>query len=418
MEIFCIEKKTNLIFLSVKIYFGKKSVNPSTKPTQNVLISKAQNISYPLVVFCMILSSSLWADRKAARLVEFAKKKPAAKSLTSLSSHSAPKKIARLVEFTKKKPTSKSYKPSKTPIPVASNSPTKTEEPEKPQITNIERVYEGKEYVVKIRARKFKQGELMYVRLLANSPGVDLAQLQKYNLFWMKKKVEMFVLNNEYMGFVPIHPELSPGTYDLEIRTDEKAETYKVCPVQIEANKFKETRVTETLRLPKRFAPKKGGVGPIKFILECEKLKRAAFQSETVPFFTQNFHLPAKIKKITSNFYARRNYFTKKGKPHGGIDIRGASGDPIHAIQDGKVVISRPMYFEGIFTVTDHGSKIFSLYMHQSETLVHEGETVKRGQLIGKIGSTGMSTGPHLHLGLKVDNVLVNPMSVIHLKIF
>ncbi|HMV41615.1 MAG TPA: M23 family metallopeptidase, partial [Leptospiraceae bacterium] len=57
-------------------------------------------------------------------------------------------------------------------------------------------------------------------------------------------------------------------------------------------------------------------------------------------------------------------------------------------------------------------------YMHQSETLVKEGDSVKRGQQIGKIGSTGMSTGPHLHLGLRVDNTLVNPMSIIQLKIF
>ncbi|MBP9886416.1 MAG: M23 family metallopeptidase [Leptospiraceae bacterium] len=383
-------------------------MNPSTKHRHN------QQIQYVITLFCLLFSHSLLADRKSVRLVEFQKRKPTTKSLASYSHNSSPKKIVRLVEFPKKKIAAK---PTKSMPKVSAISP-KVKEEEKPQITNVERIYEGKEYVVKIRARKFKQGELMFVRLEANSPNTDLTQLQNYNLFWMKKKVEMFVLNNVYMGFIPIHPELEPGTYDLEIKTNENEETYKVCPVQIEANKFKETRVTENLRLPKRFAPKKSGAGPIKFILECEKLKRTAFQSETIPFFTQNFHLPAKIKKITSNFYARRNYFTKKGKPHGGIDIRGASGDPIHAIQDGKVVISRPMYFEGIFTVIDHGSKIFSLYMHQSETLVHEGETVKRGQLIGKIGSTGMSTGPHLHLGLKVDNVLVNPMSVIHLKIF
>ena len=367
--------------MSVKIYFLEfyLNLNKTKKPS-------IETKNFPVLLFLFSLSAclfsqSVFAEKRAAKLVEYERKKSA---VASLSPSPAPK-------------------PSK---------------PEAPQITNIERIYEGKDYVVKVRARKFKQGELMYVRLLPNSPAVTLAQLQKYNLIWMKKKVEMFVLNGEYMGFIPIHPELDPGTYDLEIRTEEHTDTYKVCPVQIEASKFKETHVTETLKLPKRFAPKKASSGSIKFILECEKLKRAAYQSDTQPLFTQNFHLPSKIKKITSNFYARRNYFTKKGKPHGGIDIRGASGDPIHAIQDGKVVISRPMYFEGIFTVIDHGSRIFSLYMHQSETLVHEGENVKRGQLIGKIGSTGMSTGPHLHLGLKVDNILVNPMSVIHLKIF
>lgn len=91
-------------------------------------------------------------------------------------------------------------------MPKVSAISPKVKEEEKPQITNVERIYEGKEYVVKIRARKFKQGELMFVRLEANSPNTDLTQLQNYNLFWMKKKVEMFVLNNVYMGFIPIHP--------------------------------------------------------------------------------------------------------------------------------------------------------------------------------------------------------------------
>lgn len=326
----------------------------------------------------------------------------------------AEKKAARLVEFVKKKSNSQSSN-----YPNVAKPEVKKEEPPKEEITNIERIYEGKEYTVRIRARKFRQGELMFVRLQSNNSNISIAQLQKYNLFWLKKKVDMFVLNNEYMGFVPIHPELQAGTYELEIKTEEPSDTYKVCPVEIESTKFKETNVAETLKLPKRFAPKKGGdPAALKFIMECEKLKRTAYQSYSQPLFSQNFHLPAKIRKITSNFYARRNYFSKKGKPHGGIDIRGASGDPIHAIQDGKVLISRAMYFEGIFTVIDHGSKIFSLYMHQSETLVKEGDTVKRGQQIGKIGSTGMSTGPHLHLGLRVDNTLINPMSVIQLKIF
>ncbi|HMW05485.1 MAG TPA: M23 family metallopeptidase [Leptospiraceae bacterium] len=336
-------------------------------------------------------------------------------AISSYSSLFADRKVARLVEPIRKK--SPSYASTK-PTEIKKEEP-KIQEPPKEEITNIERIYEGKEYVVRIRARKFRQGELMFVRLQSNNPNITIAQLQKYNLFWLKKKVEMFVLNNEYMGFIPIHPELQAGTYELEIKTEEVADTYKVCPVEIEATKFKETNVAETLKLPKRFAPKKGGdPAALKFIMDCERLKKTAYQSYSQPMFSQNFHLPAKIKKITSNFYARRNYFTKKGKPHGGIDIRGASGDPIHAIQDGKVVISRPMYFEGIFTVIDHGSKIFSLYMHQSETLVKEGDSVKRGQQIGKIGSTGMSTGPHLHLGLRVDNTLVNPMSIIQLKIF
>lgn len=99
------------------------------------------------------------------------------------------------------------------------------------------------------------------------------------------------------------------------------------------------------------------------------------------------------------------------------MDFRGKTGNPIFAIQSGKVVLSRPMYFEGVFTVIDHGAKIFSFYMHQSETLVKEGDFVKKGSLIGRVGSTGMSTGPHLHLGMKVRGTLIDPLSAIALKL-
>jgi murein DD-endopeptidase len=121
---------------------------------------------------------------------------------------------------------------------------------------------------------------------------------------------------------------------------------------------------------------------------------------------------------VTSPFYVKRLYGPKKVRPHGGIDLRGNVGEPIYAIQSGKVVIAERMYFEGIFTVIDHGNKMFTLYMHQSKLHVKEGDLVQKGDLIGEIGSTGMSTGPHLHLGLKVDGMVLNPLSVLGLNLF
>jgi murein DD-endopeptidase len=77
------------------------------------------------------------------------------------------------------------------------------------------------------------------------------------------------------------------------------------------------------------------------------------------------------------------------------------------------VILARPMYYEGNFTVIDHGLELYSLYMHQSEILVKTGDKVKKGDLIGRIGSTGMSTGPHLHLGLRVLGTMIDPLSVV-----
>jgi hypothetical protein len=326
------------------------------------------------------------------------------------------KRVARLVEPVVKSGSSKS-----SVLDIQKTKSKKESNPDEPtgEIINYEKVFESKDFVVKVRARKFKQGELMMVRLFSATGTDSPDTLKKYTIRWMNKDVHFYKINQIYTAFIPIHPEQKVGTFDLEVRSPDEGESYKVCPIEIEKAHFVEKKVTESLKLPKKFSTSsKGSPETYAFIEECEKMKRAAYQSLSEVSFSSNFQLPAKIKKITSNFYARRNYFKKKGKPHGGIDLRGNVGDPIHAIQDGKVLIARPMYFEGIFTLIDHGGKIFSLYMHQSETLVKEGQYVKKGDLIGKIGSTGMSTGPHLHLGLKVDNVIVNPMSAIQLKIF
>lgn len=276
-------------------------------------------------------------------------------------------------------------------------------------------IYESKDFTIRFRARKFRQGELMLIKMIP-SKSTNIDNIKKYFLFKKEELVKFNQYKNELIAFFPIHPEHAPGIIEFELRNVEK-NFKKVYPINIEETKFQESMV-ETLRLPKRYGKHKIAKEVIDFIIECEKIKKRAFESNSPLLISGDFTTPAIMKKITSNFYTRRNYYNKKGKPHGGIDIRGKTGDPIFAIQDGKVLIARRMHFEGIFTVIDHGSKIFSLYMHQSKTLVHEGDIVRKGQRIGNIGSTGMSTGPHLHLGVKVDNVLIHPMSAIQIKVF
>ncbi|EMO26931.1 peptidase, M23 family [Leptospira interrogans serovar Bataviae str. HAI135] len=156
----------------------------------------------------------------------------------------------------------------------------------------------------------------------------------------------------------------------------------------------------------------------LDFIADCSKAKAEAFRSKTDLQIATNFIYPVTEIHFTSPFYKRRIYNKTKGKPHGGVDFKGTQGTPIYAINDGTVILSRPMYYEGNFTVIDHGLEVYSLYMHQSELNVKVGDKIKKGDLIGKVGSTGMSTGPHLHLGLRAQGVMVNPLSVIGQKFF
>jgi murein DD-endopeptidase MepM/ murein hydrolase activator NlpD len=117
-----------------------------------------------------------------------------------------------------------------------------------------------------------------------------------------------------------------------------------------------------------------------------------------------------RVPKITSPFGMRYHPILKKDKMHTGIDIGIATGTPIYAMSEGKVIISTYSSSYGNMVVIDHGGGISSLYAHNSKLLVSEGQTVKKGQMIAKAGSTGRSTGPHLHFEVRKNGTPINPV--------
>jgi murein DD-endopeptidase MepM/ murein hydrolase activator NlpD len=95
---------------------------------------------------------------------------------------------------------------------------------------------------------------------------------------------------------------------------------------------------------------------------------------------------------------------------HSGLDFCGGVGAPIYAPAAGTVVFAGPLTVRGNATIIDHGWGVYTAYMHQSEILVQVGDKVEAGQLIGKVGSTGRVTGPHLHWEVVVGGIQVDPM--------
>jgi murein DD-endopeptidase MepM/ murein hydrolase activator NlpD len=119
----------------------------------------------------------------------------------------------------------------------------------------------------------------------------------------------------------------------------------------------------------------------------------------------------------TSPYGVRRLHNGKPtGSYHSGVDQRGAGGAPIHAIASGTVRVARMFNIHGGTIGIDHGQGVTSAYLHMSRFAVAEGATVRKGDVIGYVGSTGRSTGPHLHWSLAVNGVQVNPTQWIALK--
>lgn len=116
------------------------------------------------------------------------------------------------------------------------------------------------------------------------------------------------------------------------------------------------------------------------------------------------------VGDITSQFGLRRHPVFRLVQMHNGVDIAGAMGTPVAAAGDGQVIFAGWFGGYGKLVVVDHGGGLSTLYGHLSEIVVEEGTAVGRGQVIGRVGMTGYTTGPHLHFEIRIDGRPVNPM--------
>ena len=148
---------------------------------------------------------------------------------------------------------------------------------------------------------------------------------------------------------------------------------------------------------------------------EARKKAEAAGKTYTVSNLGNiSFKWPCpSSSRITSNFGDRESPTEGASSNHKGIDISASTGADIIAAADGEVVISTYSYSAGNYIMLDHGGGVSTVYMHCSKLLVGVGEKVTKGQVIAKVGSTGYSTGSHLHFGIRSGGTYVNPRSYV-----
>ena len=142
-------------------------------------------------------------------------------------------------------------------------------------------------------------------------------------------------------------------------------------------------------------------------------VKRASKKSNYLTFAN-----PIKVMRVTSKFTHKRWHpILHRYRPHLGIDIGAKKGTPIYAVSSGKIIYAGWVRGYGRVTKIAHGAGFVSLYAHQSRQYVKAGQRVKRHQVIGAVGSTGRSTGSHLHLGIYKRGRAINPFRVLGKKI-
>ena len=120
--------------------------------------------------------------------------------------------------------------------------------------------------------------------------------------------------------------------------------------------------------------------------------------------------MPLQGAVLTSDYGMRTHPVLKRRARHHGVDLAAPTGTPVYATADGLVGQAERFSTYGLYIRLDHGANLETRYAHLSKLAVAEGETVRKGDIIGYVGSTGRSTGPHLHYEVRIDGVAVNPI--------
>jgi len=163
-------------------------------------------------------------------------------------------------------------------------------------------------------------------------------------------------------------------------------------------------------------APRRGG-GPTEDFMavrrpELARINAARQIVTSAQGWRQDFMWPVR-GRISGRFGSQRIYRGEPGAYHSGVDIAtGESGTPFVAPADGVVILAAqsPFTLEGNLLMIDHGNGLNSAFLHCSQLLVKEGDEVRQGQLIGRLGMTGRATGPHLHWSMKWGSSRLDPM--------
>lgn len=172
---------------------------------------------------------------------------------------------------------------------------------------------------------------------------------------------------------------------------------------------------TAKLRASKRFIdPDPEALERIK---REQELKRAILEQFTAQRTWSGPFIAPVAAVTTEQFGTRRILNRGRHSVHRGLDYRAAVGTPVAAMNHGRVVLARHLFFEGNCVVLDHGQGLRTFYLHLAEIKVAEGEKVVSGQMIGLSGATGLVTGPHLHVAVSWRNMYLDPATLLKLEL-
>jgi murein DD-endopeptidase MepM/ murein hydrolase activator NlpD len=238
------------------------------------------------------------------------------------------------------------------------------------------------------------QGQTVRVRIRGMSAGTAV------RLTVGSARVRLHPVAGGFEAFVGTSPLTAPGPLTIRARVlNNNGVVARTHQIRVRAGTFG----TRRLSVPPAL------LDPALVAIERRRVAQALAAPLPTPLWRGVFRLPVD-GPVTSGYGVRSVYNGVPRGYHWGVDFRGVTGTPVHAAASGVVTLAERLPLSGNIVMLDHGGGIFTTYQHLSAIAVSRGGQVGRGKIIGRVGSTGLSTGPHLHWGMRVGGVRVNPL--------
>ncbi|MEW6661405.1 MAG: M23 family metallopeptidase [Bacillota bacterium] len=253
--------------------------------------------------------------------------------------------------------------------------------------------------VLRLSTATIAPGDFFILYLDHAAEGDDL----EFHTSFAEKNPLFFDYPAGKMAVVGVNYRTVPGEYYVQVKLSRNGETLLDARenIQVTAKKFP----TQFLRVTQAQQVQRSD----KLWQEDRvHIARAKSATAAIPLWQGAFLMPVE-GRISTEFGVIRYINNVESGRHSGIDIAAPTGTPIKATNRGLVTLSKSLNVVGKTVIIDHGLNLYSAYSHLDRLLVEKGTLVEKGDIIGEVGSTGFSTGPHLHWTISVGPVFVNP---------
>jgi len=252
---------------------------------------------------------------------------------------------------------------------------------------------------LEVSPRQVRDGEVFLLQLEA--PDVIFAAVR-----WNDAPAIFDLQHDRGRLLLAVKPGQPPGRYPLQVyAVDRAGRTWRY---RSELDVVAARRPVERLTLPpSQVSPRKPGV--LKRISRERRQLQAIYAADTPSRFWSGFRRPVD-DPVGSLFGLRRILNGHPKSPHSGVDFRSPRGTPVRAPGAGTVRLADTLFYTGKTVVIDHGGGLVSVLAHLQSLGVESGRDVRPGAIVGEVGSTGRSTGPHLHWTVRLRGVPTDPL--------